>query len=620
MAKRIKPNKEATTKKTKSEKEADKTGNLFVDHPEQKKEIPLEIRNNETTVIDYKNTNETIEETPNIVEEPKVAIINSSLERTSLKDKSNTTFEIFTIEKPIYIEVHKANLLQYLSSGIIFPSKYSSQKAFSDPQTFEPSTLLLSNGQFSKNESEYLLIEIASNAVDNSLLTKVSNYALYGGVIPISRIIKIFVATSEIKKKIMDDSSLRDGGLFPENLISVGLPNNLNQVEYEKTNNKSNIDFTEKLQQYDKILGLIAGSRNFSLLSFNQTHSFKSISDHSFYSLQAINNDFATEIVTSGNASDYYKWLFLKSCPDDRILLKWIFNRVYDNNNFTDSDTKEFENLCFKSNAFIGEERQVEIIFNSLRKSLDRKKVFPEILKLHSKNSLALYVFSFLRNYGTRQNPELARIDLSHSIPTKYSEYAFATLNFFFGYKQHRNSEDRINIEDRKLSDALKTNSKPNIKFEMNSMFDYKVLDSVFNQVFHSDIKIKENDYTNYKSIINKSFSSKISLDGYNYFTTTLYGKHFERLIKINPIDELLPLLSKLPNEISLFSEFGLCCYRMGIKMNAFSFSDLFINPSSLKKMFSYSRNSLIDALKENKMDIEEIKQRIALSQKHKEL
>jgi hypothetical protein len=58
----------------------------------------------------------------------------------------------------------------------------------------------------------------------------------------------------------------------------------------------------------------------------------------------------------------------------------------------------------------------------------------------------------------------------------------------------------------------------------------------------------------------------------------------------------------------------------MGLKMNSFSFSELFINPAGLKKMFSYSRNALIEALKDNKMDIDEIKQRIILSQKHKEL
>lgn len=620
MAKPTKPKKESPNKKTKSEKKADKTGNLFLEHLEQKNEIPLEITNNENTVINYKDNMDTIEESPNMVQEPKVAIKNSSSEKTVLKEISNIPYDIFTLDKPTYIEIHKANLLQYISSGIIFPSKYSSQKAFSDPQSFEPSTILLSNGQISKNESEILLIEIASNAIDNALLVKTTNYALYSGVIPISRIIKIFVATTEIKKKIIDDSLLRDGGLLPENLLSVGLPNNLSKVEYEDDNNKSNIDFTDKLEQYDKILGLIAGSRNFSLLSFNQTHSFKSISDHSFYSIQALDNDFAKDIVVSGKASDYYKWLFLKSCPDDRVLLKWIFNRVYHNNNFTDSDTMEFEHLCYKSNAFYGEEKQVELIFGSLKKSLDRKKVFPEILKLQSKNGLALYVFSFLRNYGTKQSPELPRIDISHSAPSKYSEYAFATLNFFFGYKQLRNSEDRINIADKKLSEALKTYSKAIIKFEMNSLFDYKVIDSVFNQVFHSEIKIKENDYAHYKTITDKNNAQKINIDGYNYFSVLLYGKLFEHLIKINPIDELLPLLNKLPNDISLFSEFGLCCYRIGLKMNSFSFSELFINPAGLKKMFSYSRNALIDALKDNKMDIDEIKQRIILSQKHKEL
>jgi len=672
MAKDSNSNNETPNKKNESEKAAFKQGDIFVDIPELKNKMPLEITNNEKTVIDYNNKTQMIGETPNLDENPAVVkepeeqikplLPEESEEPLKLvlpeepeekvkpllpeeseeplkpllpeeseeplkpvlpeepEEKVNIQSVIFTLDKPIYIEIHKANLSQYISSGIIVPTKYITQKAFSDPQSFEPSAIILSNGLFSINESELLLIEISSNALDNLLLTKTLSYALYSGVIPISRIINIFVVSAEIKKQIIDTSLLLDGGLLPENLFSVGLPINLNKVIYEKNNNTINNDYDEKLQQYDKILGLIAGSRNFSLLSFNQTHSFKSISDHSLYSMQAINNDIPLEIVSSDKATDYYKWLISKSCPDDKVVLKWLFNRVYDSNNFTDSDTKDFENICYKSNAFNGEERQVELIFSSLKNSLDRKKVFAEILKLQSKSSLALYVFSFLRNYGTRQNLELPRIDISHSVPSKYSEYAFATLNFFFGYKQLRNTEERINIEDKKLSDVLKSYSKPIIKFEFNSLFDYKVIDSVFNQVFHSEIKIKENDYINYHTIKDINKASEINIDGYNYFSAILYGKVFERLIKINPIDELLPLLSKLPNEISLFSEFGLCCYRMGLKMNSFSLTDLFINPDGLKKMLSFSRNSLIDALKNNKMDIVEIKNRIELSQKHKEI
>ena len=83
-----------------------------------------------------------------------------------------------------------------------------------------------------------------------------------------------------------------------------------------------------------------------------------------------------------------------------------------------------------------------------LRKSLERSKVYNEILKINSKLSLALYIFAYLRNYASFQNPEQARIDLAQVIPSKYDEYAFSALNFFFGYKQLRNFEDRLKLDE----------------------------------------------------------------------------------------------------------------------------------------------------------------------------
>lgn len=573
---------------TKTDVEMDKTGNLFDNQSAQKNSIPLEITDTKANII------------------------------STFKENYNTSIIGFSLQKLLYVEIHKGNLLQYISSGIIYPSKYSSQKAFIDPQSFNHNALLLSNGLFDES-LDNILIQISSNAIDESLITYKSNYALYNGVIPISRILRIFVANSEIKKKILDDSSLRDGGILPENLVFIGTPKNLSKITYVDANINT-IDWSDKLQQYDKILGLIAGIRNYSLLTINQSNSFKTISDHYFFAVQAIQSDFGKEIVDGGSISDYYKWLFTKSCPNDRTLLKWIFNRVYDSSNFTDIDTNEFESICFKINAFEGEEKQAEIVFSSLKKSLERKKVLPEILKMNSKQSLALYVFAYLRTYATRQNPELARLDLTNLGFSKYSEYAFATLNFFFGYKQLRNSEDRLNIENKQFVGIIKDSKKPFIKFEMNTIFDYKIIDFVFNQVFGNIIRLSQNDYTQYNNIESQLANIKVKIDGYKYETRVVYGKTYEKLAKTNPIDELLPLLNKLPNDISVFSEFGLCCFRIGLKMNTFSLSDIINNPIEIKKIFSYPKNSLIEAIKDNKIEIDEIKQRIALSQKHKEL
>jgi len=586
MAKRIiKPKVEKP--KVKTSQEDTNTGNLFLNPPKIETEIPLEITNSEYSEGVIKNT--------------------TLIEKTDTKVNSKSTF---AIAENIFIEVHKSNLLQYFSSGCIFPSKYSSQKAFSDPQAINENGLLLSNG-FVSNNKDHILIQIEASAIDSTLLSVRNDFGLYSGIIPISRVRKLFVQDTETKKKILDDSIIRDAGVIPETLIEVGFPPNLSKVTYDELSIIPK-PLESKLKQFDKILGLIAGARNFNLLTYNQTGKYKSISDHSLFAVQAIDESFAREIVDSGSLSDYYKWLFANSCPNDRPLLSWLFNRVYDNTNFTDADTNEFETVCTSTNSFSGEEKQVKNIFSALRKSLERKKVLTDILALQSKNSLALYVFAYLRNFGTSQNPELPRLELINTKVNKFSEYAFATLNFFFGYKQLRNSEDRINISDETIKRFIKNPVKPTIKFELTTEFDYRIIDSAFNLVFGN----KNNDFSKHKNLLVEQDSIAGAIDGYDCYSKDIFGKLYRRIIKSDIVEQL----SKLPNEITIFSEFGLLCHRSGLKRNLISFEELIGNPKSILKFVYYSKADLIDAINENKIDRDEIKQRIALSQKHKEL
>lgn len=586
MAKRItKPKVEKP--KVKTSQDDITTGSLFLNPMKTEMEIPLEITNSVNTEEVSKDT--------------------KPIEKIDTSINSKGTF---ALSENLFIEVHKSNLLQYFSSGCIYPSKYSSQKAFSDPQAINENGLLLSNGFFSNNK-DHILIQIDTSAIDSTLLSVSTDFGLYSGVIPISRICKLFVQDIETKKKTLDDSLIRDAGIIPETLIEVGFPSNLSKISYDELSiNPKPLE--SKLKQFDKILGLIAGTRNFNLLTYNQTGKYKSIADHSLFAIQAIDETFAREIVDSGSLSDYYKWLFANSCPNDRPLLSWLFNRVYDNTNFTDSDTTEFETICYKTNSFSGEEKQVKYIFSALRKSLERKKVFTDILALQSKNSLALYVFAYLRNFGTSQNPELPRVELINSKVTKFSEYAFATLNFFFGYKQLRNSEDRITISDEAIKRFTKIPVKPAIKFELTTEFDYRIIDSVFNLVFG----IKNNELAKYKNILVEQVYTNMAIDGYDCYSTVIFGKLYQRIIK-SKIDEQL---KNLPNEITIFSEFGLLCHRSGLKRHLIGLEELIGNPKAILKFVYYSKADLIDAINENKIDKEEIKQRIALSQKHKEL
>ncbi|KFF03271.1 hypothetical protein [Flavobacterium reichenbachii] len=594
MAKKINPKKVPSSGNVK-----DITGDLFETNS---KNVPLEI------------TNLIPEAAGNLHQNLKVG-----KNITNGRGKKESVMR-FSLQMPIYIEMHRGNLLQFIASALVYPYGFSNQQAFADTQSLSSNALVLSNGIVSSLSDEIILVQVDQNVIDEQHLKIAGGIGFYKSSIPVSRILKIFVSKTEIKKKLLDDASIRDGGFLPEKLLAVGFPKDIQSQVY--TTNSIDIDekdFEYKLDRFDKILGLIAGARNYSFLTSNQTNVLKSISDHTLFAIQSLESDFARDIITNDRISEYYKWLFTNSCPDDRILLKWIFSRIQQNDNFTDSDTKNFELLCFNSKSFEGEEGQIKIIFSLLFDSVERKKSLNEILKLQSKHSSTLYVFAYLRIYASKQNPELARLELVQRGSSKYSEYAFATLNFYFGYKLLRNSEDRLAVIQNKALGNLKNFPRPTIKLELTAKFDYLIIDIVFKSVFNPLYR-KENNYSLYPNLQKSAAHLKFNIENYTFSEDSVYDKPYFVFRRTNPLDELLLQLERLPSEISIFSEFGLYCYRLGLKLNTTSFTDIFNNTSSLRSLFSYQKNNLIEKVKEDHIDIEELKSRIALAQKHKEI
>jgi len=598
---RINKNKEINSKNSKVNKK-EITGDLF-ETTKIKEDVPFVI----TNLVEK-----------NKLSNNKIGEIEKGLETVTNKDiLLKEDDRIFTLKSPVYLQIHKGNLLQYLSNALIFPSKYSTQKAFTDAQSVNQEGLLLSNGYIIE-DLDQILMQIDPDAINTAYLAYNSECAFYTSCLPISSVIKIIVTKADLKKKLLEDAIIREGGFLPEKLISVGIPKNIFQAKpLEIIIEKQELQ--EEIIKYDKILGLIAGTNNYNLLTFNQTGLYKSVSDHSLYAVQAINPDFGKETISNVSISEYYKWLFSKSCPEDRVLLKWIFERVYNNENFTDKDTEQFERLYFKSNTNIEEESEVKNIFESLKNSVSRKKALMQALSIQSKHALAIYVFVYLRIYGTRQNPELARVDLAYIRLSKYTEYAFATINFFFGYKQLRNSEDRNGIEKVQVLREHKYLLKPVIKFELTYLFDYLLIDNVFNYVFKT-LNLEEKNYKIYNNLSKNITDIKNKAVDSSKLSKLLYGKEYFNIKKINPLDELAVMLESLPNDISIFSEFGVCCYRLNLKLNKVSFSDIFNTPTAIFKMFSYSKSELLNAIRENRIDLDEVKMRITLAKKYKEL
>ncbi|NBV09272.1 MAG: hypothetical protein EBS09_09255 [Flavobacteriia bacterium] len=565
-------------------------------------------------------------EITNPINSEKSIQINEDLDSQELKSKDPiTSFSPFDFKKPLYIEIHRGNIFHYFASGLITPSKYISNRAFPDLQSIQNDALLVGNGCSNSESEDLVLLEIQISESEKNAFVVSDNFAFLFQPLPTSRIKNIYVKNESVRSTILSDSLVFDGGYIPENLIKVVLPIKLEKNKYDTSENTvlDKLDYTTKVNKFDRTLGLLAFIRNYNLLLSDKTNSYKTLPNHFFYAVQAIDSTFGADIVPNNIISEFYSWLFNDNCPQDKQLLKWLFERLYVFNNFNDSDTKEFESIFNRNSNDLENEKTIRQVFFGLTKNMERKSVLETIESIKSKSALPLYLFSFLRNYANLNSIEIARRDITSVYSPQYGEYAFALLGYFIGYKNLRNSDERISNTNSILKLLGNVPAKPPIKFQHATEFDYLIIELVFNHSFYgksSPINLSslsiENISTEKKSI------NSLENSEYRIRETLLHGKLYQTVSPSDPLADILSLLSKLPKDIPLLSEFGWYCYKLGIKMKPFSLSDVDFSIKSILKIVGYSKDDLIFFIESNRkrIDVEELKTRINLSQKSKEL
>jgi hypothetical protein len=458
------PEKDKKPAKTTSKKAAKKTvieeNKLFFEDTSLVNE-PLITKDSEHKSIEIEL------EITNPINSEKSIQINEDLDSQELKSKDPiTSFSPFDFKKPLYIEIHRGNIFHYFASGLITPSKYISNRAFPDLQSIQNDALLVGNGCSNSESEDLVLLEIQISESEKNAFVVSDNFAFLFQPLPTSRIKNIYVTNESVRSTILSDSLVFDGGYIPENLIKVVLPIKLEKNKYDTSENTvlDKLDYTTKVNKFDRTLGLLAFIRNYNLLLSDKTNSYKTLPNHFFYAVQAIDSSFGADIVPNNIISEFYSWLFNDNCPQDKQLLKWLFERLYVFNNFNDSDTKEFESIFNRNSNDLENEKTIRQVFFGLTKNMERKSVLETIESIKSKSALPLYLFSFLRNYANLNSIEIARRDITSVYSPQYGEYAFALLGYFIGYKNLRNSDERISNTNSILKLLGNVPAKPPIK------------------------------------------------------------------------------------------------------------------------------------------------------------
>lgn len=556
----------------------------------------------------------------NILNEPEAIYI-------ELKEKKKTEKKIqikkietqFSIDLPIFLQIHVANIYNIFGSGII----RSGMNPFNDVQSSVKNGFVLSNGYFDRLDESSLLVELRFSKIELTNIDILNDIGFYLSPLPISRIKRIYSLNAKVKNEIVTSALSNDGGIIPEKLIVPNFPSDLNKSEFKLLpSNNNGKDFSYQLNQFDKILGCFAYLKNYGYLLANKTNSITTLPDHYFYAAQALNSVYDLQFIRQDKTNSFYQQLFKIKDVIESPLLKWLIERINKKESFTDDDSKEFGNLIIansKNIEFVSDSKE---ILESLSKSLNRKNALNEIHFINDLDKFYLYLFALLRSYGNlnSENKTIARADLQDSVFINYGEFAFSILGYFFGYKTLRNFDDKILIKDSILSQFGKVPKRIPIKFELNNLFDYVIIESIYQKVFNSSDTLVDTSFISSDSIIKELTENNLQVpSNYEASTREIFGKQIIS-IKKKLVDNDFTIISKLlPNEIPVISEVGTFCFRNYIFQQSSKLGELIFDPKRLPYFIYFNKEDILNAIKKNKIDSKELLQKIELSRKLKE-
>lgn len=523
----------------------------------------------------------------------------------------------FNVDEPVYLQIHVGNIYSIFGNALILPSKYVKNRAFHDPQTLEEDYLLLTNSFISAEDENTALLELNLLNDESKELIISDGVAFMEKPISISRIKRIHVKSEKVKKEVISTALVNDGGIIPEALIVAHFPiNNVRVLLGKPERSKELVDYSDKIARYNRILGALTYLRNYSLLVSEKAGIASTLPEHFFFALQSLNAAHPLQLVRSEKTVIFYSQLFGLQAGIENMPIKWLFDRVNINKNFNDEDIKDFGSVFLNSMSSKESFNSAKEILNSLRLSLERKRVLKDILQLPGTDKFALYLFAFLRIYGNASTEEksIARLDIPDYVSLMYGEFVFGILGYFYGYATLRNFDEKLNIRDSVFQEILTTTKRLAIKFELTTMLDYIVLESVYSNVFIKPSPYIKSDFLESDSIKQEWVKRQAKLPGnYDYKVDDIFGKQVYRISRKPVLNELDVLLDKLPLEIPVISDLGVFCFFNKLPYHFINLGDLF-RENRLRYFMYFKKEDIKEAAIKRKLSVVELQNRIEAS------
>jgi hypothetical protein len=414
------------------------------------------------------------------------------------------------------LQIHRIKLQDYIQSALIAPDKYLGDEIEKDIQSKNEDFLALSDGYFEELDEYQILLELILTDEEKEKLIKVDDVYYTDFPFPITRIKRIYVQNDEIKNHIIINVNNSEKGFITERLFDTFEKDEITLFEkknYSKlSNNTSKSDFINKITLYNKRLGMFSFMKNTNIYYTNDTKEFSNYSDRYLITLK-----------------DY-----LTIEKDNSDLLDVLKQNI------------QFKELLYTNNQI--DKEFIESVYNNIE-NVEIKKIFSKVLEPNNilktlplllEKEAYIYYFICLVYYFRQKDSNKKdnfKIEIKNIIPKDIAETALAILGIYFGYNILR-ADEKIELNDEIYKQIF--GNLFNMKFKLDSKFDYIVLETLYQRTFYNELG-RDFEYLEYPQNIENdmNFTNEEEFkQNYKYEEIeTFFDKLFFKITKIDGIE-----------------------------------------------------------------------------------
>jgi|GEM_PF-3106414 hypothetical protein len=465
-----------------------------------------------------------------------------------------------------YLQIKSSNLSNYFNFGFFYPLAleeseiYKNENRAKDILSFFEDYIILGQTPFNQFENTDVLIEFVLDGIKPTEFERSGLYYV-GEPIPISRVKSIYFKSVVARENFI--SSIKT---FPDSFIAssickiVSIKNekptkiDLDQIKLPKNENLFN--WKDKLDLFDKILGLFAFVKNVGVFYAERENKFEDYTHGFFSTLNLINpikqlnaykeNTFLKPLI-------HYRNLEISNLQ--RIIFKSAIERVYANKSFDIKTAIEILESSITNDSKNGEltdiKAQIEL-FKQLDKLTTSFKglLQNDVLKKNLPALALLFLSKFPNKSRQNSDKQAVRnsfIDGEFGFTINVSEYILGFLGLYYGYKNMIKEDTNLKFYDKTFEQF--SSSTQSIKFKLEGYLDRFIVESVFQFAVKQTILNDSFEFLNWDKEQNedKLFSVASSFQyEYSDRSYTLLG---QRILNIQRQDKTEKIFEKVESQ-----------------------------------------------------------------------